>query len=418
MGKSTTTRARPAAKWRGNRQKRYLPYSVVLEEGGSPGMVRTAIWTISAYICAFLVWAACAKVEEASNSFGEVLPSGSIQAVQHLEGGIVAEIMIKDGQIVEARQPLIRLEAAGTLPELDQMRVREAALELHAERLRAFAGERNPDFSAFARAYPNLVADQGVIIAMQVEARGSQRRVLEEQVAQRVAELQRLAKQEETLKNHVALVEEDLALREELVADQLVSKLEFLSAQQDLNKARGDLTALLGEMRQSRRALSESKSRLLELDAGLRSDALSEMGTVTAELAEVRETLAKLQDQVNRLVVRSPVRGIVKGLKLHTVGGVVAPGDVLLEIVPMDEELIVETRISPYDIGHVQVDQPARVKVIAYDFARYGAISGVLKSISASTFRDADGVPFYKGIIDLDKNHLGDDPDTIWYSPA
>lgn len=116
--------------------------------------------------------------------------------------------------------------------------------------------------------------------------------------------------------------------------------------------------------------------------------------------------------------MRSPVRGIVKGLKLHTVGGVVAPGEVLLEIVPMDEELIVETRISPYDIGHVQVNQPAKVKVIAYDFARYGAISGVLKSISASTFRDDDGVPFYKGIIDLDKNHLGDDPDTNLVLPG
>lgn len=319
--------------------------------------------------------------------------------------------MVEDGDIVEADQPLVRPGAAGSLPDLDQMRAREASLVLQAERLRAFAEERTPDFSASAREYRDLVADQTAIITMQSEARRSQRLVLEDQIAQRQQELRNLGEHQKTLKQHVLLVEEDLALREELITDQLISKLDYLDAKQSLNQARGKLASLRGEIRQAGRALSESNSRLLELNAKLRNEAVSEMGAVTAELTEVREGLAKLQDRVDRLVIRAPVRGIVKGLVTRTVGGVLVPGEVVLEIVPMDEDLIVEARISPFDIGHVQVNQTANVKVIAYDFARYGAISGVLQSLSASTFRDEEGKPFYKGIISLAKNHVGNDPE-------
>ncbi|MCP5373449.1 MAG: HlyD family type I secretion periplasmic adaptor subunit [Hyphomicrobiales bacterium] len=396
---------------RGSRQTRYLAQSVILEEAGSPGLIRFAMLTIALVIAAFIVWSFVTKVEEVAVAAGEVVPTGRVQMIQHLEGGIISEILVDDGDVVDKSQVLLRLDPASARAELEQMRARQAALQLKAERLRAFGAGRKPNFDIVGKEYAHLIEDQRSIYEVQVSGRENRRQVLLDQISQRKAEQTLINTRESTVRNQLALVSEELSMHEKLFKKGLSSKIKYLDAQRKVNEAQGELNDTMSEKRRTAEALAEARSRLAELETTLREEALSEMGGVTAELAQVREGLNKLTDRVRRLEIVSPVRGIVKGLKAHTVGGVIGPGGIVLEVVPLDKELIVESRINTRDIGHVSVGQPVTVKVVTYDFARYGGITGVLEEISASTYVDENGVPYYKGVVSLDRAYVGYDPE-------
>lgn len=401
---------------RGDRQSRFLAQSVLLEEGGSSGLIRIATLTISGVIAAFLVWAAITEVEEVAVASGEVVPSGQIQSVQHLEGGIIKEILVQEGDLVEQDQVLLRMDPQAANSEREQMRARAVGLALKAERLRAVGGGEKPDFSRIPEAekFPSLVADQQAIYASQLASRDNRREVLVKQMEQKKADITLLKDREATLRQGIALLMEEFKLRESLYNQGLMSKIIFLDTKRELNTQQGELAKLTSDRQRAVDAVSEAKQKLDELDTTLRETALVEMGTVTSELAQVSETLAKLDDRVSRLEVRAPVRGVVKGMKTHTVGGVIPPGNVVLEIVPVEKELIVEGKITTRDIGHVRVGQPVKVKVTTYDYSRYGGITGELKEISASTFideKDRNPQPYYKGIIALDRSYVGYDPE-------
>lgn len=399
---------------RGDRQVRHLAQSVLLEEGGSSGLIRIATLTISAVVTAFLIWAAFTEVDEVAVASGEVVPTGQVQTIQHLEGGIISEILVKEGDLVEGGQVLFRLDPSASLAELEQMRARRVGLALKAERLRAYGQGVAPDFARQvpdAQMYPSLIADQQAIYDSQLVALENRRQVIIKQVEQRKSDLKLFSKREATLRRNITLLKEELVLREDLLAKGLTSKIVVLDLKRELNQSRGDISRLLGEKQTAVESMQESEKRLIELGSDLKENALTEMGGVTSELAQVRETITKLRDRVRRLQIKASVRGIVKGLKAHTLGGVIPPGGVVAELVPLEKELIVEARISTRDIGHVQVGLPVRVKVVTYDFARYGGITGELRDISASTFLDEQGEPYYKGIVALDRSYVGYDPE-------
>lgn len=404
---------------RGARQQRFLAQSVILEETGSPGLVRAALYTVSLVTMAFVIWASVVEVSEVASAFGQVVPTGQVQAVQHLEGGIIKELLIKDGDLVGQGQVLIRLDPAAAQAEYEQMKARAAGLEVQAERLRAFGDGRIPDFSQIPADYASLVRDQQTIYKVQEEARMNQLAVLRDQVSQRRAEIAGIDEQMSTLRKQISILTEDVAMRESLFQKGLSSKVQFNDSKRQLNQATGDLGKATNERQRASKALAEVESRLVETDSRLKQDALSQMGQVTAELAQVKESLIKVADRSNRLEIKAPVRGLVKGLKNSTVGGVLAPGAVVLEVVPLDQELVVEARVSTKDVGHVRIGQPVTVKVITYDYARYGAITGELKSISATTFLDEkDGTPYYKGIVSMDRNYVGFDPERNRVTPG
>ena len=199
-------------------------------------------------------------------------------------------------------------------------------------------------------------------------------------------------------------------MRKTLREKGLSSKVLYLETQREYTAVIGEQAENARRRRQAHAAIAEVTSRLAELETRLRNDALAEMGALTVELAQVDEAKAKLEDRLARLEVHAPVRGIVKGLGVNTVGGVIAPGQAILEIVPVEAELVVESRLSTRDIGHVEVGQPVTVKITTYDFGRYGSIPGRLQSISASTFEEEGEEPYYKAVIALERNHVGADP--------
>lgn len=424
---------------RQNRLIKYLSQPLLLEEAGPPKVLTQLLAVVSLLVVGLIGLAGFTEISESAVVQGQVMPAGSVNLVQHLEGGIVARIHVEEGQIVERGEKLINLEGAAALAELDQMRAREASLALRAERLRAFVLDRTPDFSteragapdqtrdpepraesrgqrrkahleALGQAYPAMAEDQSSILGMQIEARDSQRQVILSRIQQRKAQLEALVAQKASLEEQVSIMQEQVAMRGRLLKKGLVSRVIYLETERTLFKVRGELASLIGQEMQTLAALGEAQNSVLELNAKLRNEALDEMGGVAAELAQVREAIAKLEDRSRRLEITAPIRGIVKGLATRTIGAVIGPGVSILEIVPLDDLLVAEVRISPRDVGHLRQGQPANVKFTTYDPARFGVVEGRLKRVSASTFEDERGEPFYKGVIELSQSFVGSNP--------
>ncbi len=385
---------------------RYLSRPLMLEEAGPPRILAQLLVILSVTIGAGVVWAAVTEITETAIAHGQIMPAGSLHHVEHLEGGIVAEVLVEDGEVVTSGQTLMRLRSSEARAERDRQRVREASLSLRAERLRAFVLDRDPDFSA-GQSFPGLRADQQAILDLQIEARESQRTVLLSRIDQRRVELDGLEERKQNLQAQIDITAEQVGMRRNLVKKGLDSRVNLLDSERKLTEIRGDLLGVMGEMSRTRETLHEAEGALAELDAKIRNDALNEMGDITGELAEVRESLSRLEDRVARLDVQAPVAGVVNGLSTRTIGSVVAPGEVLLEIVPIEDNLVAEVQILPRDIGHLSIGQPARIKVTTYDVAQFGSLEGELSHISASTFQDEAGDPFFKGVIELSQAYIG-----------
>ncbi|WP_152426740.1 HlyD family type I secretion periplasmic adaptor subunit [Paramagnetospirillum caucaseum] len=392
--------------------RRHLAHAVVFEEGGVGPLARASVLTTILTVLALLGWSAVTPVKEVAATSGQVVPSSQIRPIQHLEGGIVAEVLVREGQLVERGEVLLRLDPAQAVAELEQIKVREAGLELRSERLRAFAEGRGPDFShAGGGMGDSQVSDQNTIFKAQEASRGAGVAVLATQIAQRRSEISQYEGQHAALGEQLKLVEREVRIREDLLAKGLNSQVSFLIIKRESERLKGERSRLLAQIRTSREALSEAESRLQDQRSKLAQDALTEMGTAGAELAQLRETRAKLEDRVQRLALVAPVRGIVQELSVASPGAVIPQGGLVTKIVPVDDTLLVENQIQPRDVGHVQPGQPVRIKVSSYDFARFGAVDGVLTQISPSTFLDEDKLPYYKGVVALAKSHVGDDPE-------
>jgi HlyD family secretion protein/adhesin transport system membrane fusion protein len=396
----------------------YLAQSILLEEAGTPRLVRFGMIAVIVVVSAFLGWSSITRIDEVARSQGAIIPSGRIQAIQHLEGGIISEILIEEGTEVAAGQPLLRLDSVQAQAEMMNYKARRASLVLTLARLRALAEDGEVTFPEVDEGYGHMVADQRAIFLGQVGAHEARRAVLREQVATLEREIDALQSEIGTARDNLAIVTEELKMRRKLTDKGLSSKLRMLESELQVSNADGSVKQKQAEQRTARQSLAEARRRIVKLEAEKRETALSQMVKVIESLAQTEETLARLEDRVARLEVRAPVGGLVKGLRVNTVGGVIEPGQILMEVVPVDRELIAEVRIDVRDIGHVRPGLPAVMKFTSYDFARYGSVRGELRSISASTFADENGQPFYKGFVQLAKAYVGDDPSRFMLTPG
>ena len=387
---------------------RYLTLAIQLEEGGPPRLMRVAVWIAAAIVATAIAWASVTVVQQVARAPGEIIPSGHVQPVQHLEGGIVREVLVREGDIVEQNQVLAKLDPTGALAELDQLRAREQALRLQAERLRAFAEGRVAELDSEAE--QGLSADQAAILRSQERSRASQREVLQRQLNGRRSDLEALQGQLKTLQRQSQITGEALEMRQTLTSKGLNSRLTFLDVQREMTRIQGEISTVTSNIGRARQGIAEAEQRLVELDSRLSAEAMRELGAVTAELRQVEEARVKLEDRVSRVTITAPVRGVVKDLRVRADGAVIAPGGLVAEIVPLGQDLIVEARAQPGDIGQLRVGQTVAVKVSTYDFAQFGSLPGRLTHISPSTFRDPAGLPFYKVQVELERAYVGDDP--------
>lgn len=399
---------RPVVK-QSSRVTRHLVQAVQLEESGTAPLIRFTMLLASVACIAFVTWAAFTYIDEVAMAEGEVIPVGSVKTVQHLEGGQVEEILVKEGELVDADQPLLKLSPAAALADLEQTRAREMTLLLKSERIRAFVDGRQPDFS-FGKGYERLIADNLAIWQGQVQARDNSRLVIMSQIDQKRSDLHVLENQQSSLRDQISSLQQVMSMKEELVNKGLISRVNYFDAKRELARVQGELTRTVDQAITARDALREMEQRLDDQQSTLVKQSMDELGVTIAELAQVQESIGRLEDKVKRLIIPSPVRGYVKGLTVRNSGAVIQPGGVVCDVVPVDREMKVEAKVQPRDIGHLKVGQKVKVKVTTYDFARYGAIFGELQAVSATSFLNEKNEPYFKAQVKLDRNFVGGDP--------
>ncbi len=396
-----------------DQQKRYLSQAIRLEESVNPAIVRATMILVSVTILTFITWAAFTNINEVAHTPGEVTPQGHQQVVQHLEGGIVRTIHVEEGQTVKKGDVLLSLDGAGSEDDLNRAQTKQVSLALQEERLRAFTEGRKPDFSKFAKSYPDQVKDQLMFYAGMIKARAEEQKIIVEQIVQKRRSIKTLQSDLQTARSNYAITKDLHDRRAALNKKGYVSDVQYLETKQRLNEIEGTINQSQNRISVTHSEISEFENRLKSLDAQQHDQAHERLDQVMAEVDQNNELIEKMRSRVGRLEVKSPTEGLVKGLALNTIGAVVQPGQVLMEIVPMDERLVVQVKIPPQHIGHIKPGQPVQVKFSSFDFSRYGFVKGKLEQISASTFQGENGNRYYEGRVALDKHYVGNNPNNI-----
>lgn len=394
----------------GNRERRLLSESIQIENELVPAFVRTTFIIVAGMVILFLTWASLTHLTEVAHSTGEILPFGEIKVVEHLDGGAVEKIHVVERQLVQKGDPLISIDGTQVIAELRQMQARYVSLQLRAERLGAFIDEKQPQLEAIAENHLDLLADQMAIFRNQLASRNSTISILDSQIEQRSRRVHQLEEALKVARQQQNLTGELVTMREDLASRQLINRSVLLETRRAKVAADGELMRITDEIKVISQELAEIKNRRVDTLNQLRREALAELGRVRAEMAEVLEAVKRLQAKVDRLVVRAPHRGHVHNIKVQTIGQIVQPGALIMQVVPDDAPLEVVIKIAMSDIGFVKVGQPVNIRVTSFDYARLGFAKGKLKKITISSIVDADGRPYYRGWVDVTQPYVGNVP--------
>jgi len=377
------------------------------------------LWALVLFIGAAIAWSAWATLDEIARGEGKVIPSRQLQIIQNLEGGIVSEILVRDGEVVEAGQVLLRIDDTRFASTLRESRLEYLSQLAKAARLRAEAD--GTDFippGESLHEFPELSDQERTLFLARVRELKGNLSIATQQVAQRQQELDELrAKRDQLDRSHV-LVLRELKMTKPLVAEGVVSEVEVLRLERQVNELAGELQGTEIVIPKAKSRLAEANSKVEEVEISFRNDARLELNETVAQLSQLSESSLALEDRVKRAAVVSPVRGTVKQLFVNTIGGVVQPGMDLLEIVPLDDTLLVEAQVRPADIAFLHPDQQAVVKFSAYDFAIYGGLEGRVEHISADTITNARDESFYLVRVRTEKSYLGSEDNRLPIIPG
>ena len=385
-----------------------LALPIELEEGAPPVLSRAAMAIVSGLMLVLLAWANVAHVRELSIAMGEIAPFGSTREAAHLEGGIIDEVLVTPGDVVEEGQPLVRLRVENASGEFFRYEARRADLELRAERLAAQIDGRQPNFETHVAAWPLLVAEQSAVHAAAVEQHRAVMTAFSERVASAQAEVEKAEAELAAENDLYDFAREQLAIQEELIDEGFTSKQSFLEAKAAVASANAKAIGAKSRFHQAQRALAGAQADRDGAAAEFATNVAGERASVVAELAELKEPIALLRDRSERLVVRAPVAGVVNNLMVFGQGDVVRPGGVVAEITPTGAKLVAEVRVDPKDIGHIAIGMKTDVSVTTFDPNRYGKIEGQVAHISADSFTDErTGDSYYIAHIDLSAPVIG-----------
>ena len=384
-----------------------------------PGVARLTLWSLLGFFVFAGLWAHFAMVDEVTRADGKAIPSSRLQKIQNLEGGIVAELFVREGQLVEAGSPLVRLDDTRFASSVGESEADRQALLLRIERLEAEVQGREPAFAAeLQKAVPVLSNSEWALFVGRRQQLQEEVAGLEAQLEQRQQELHDYANRREQYHATLALQTEELRMSEPLVAEGAISPVEVLRLRRAELETRGQLEATRLAIPRAAAAIREVERKIDETRARFRNEALGRLNEARAELNKLAATGRGLEDRLRRTLVTSPVRGIVKRLQVNTIGGVIQPGSDLVEIVPLDDHLLVEARIRPQDIAFLHPGQPAMVRFTAYDYTLYGGLPAHLEQIGADTVSDEDGNSFYLVQLRTERSHLGSEEEPLLIIPG
>lgn len=367
---------------------------------------RTFILVLMASSISLLLWAGFTRIDVIVRTEGQIIPAGKSQLVQHLEGGIVRRILVQEGQVVAAGQPLMELSDVQTRSNLGQEQSRLDALRGREARLLAELHGQN------TITFPKNLQDQNVIRVETSAWQARRARLAEEVQVLQAQGMQKKSELTETTAKRQNLLEElELAKKHHQVMDNLrknnaASDLEVLESQTRIQRLKSQIAEAANAAPRLQSAQSEAESRVKEAISRFRAEASSELTQVREELERSSHEIGTSVDRLDRNIVRTPVAGLINKLNITTIGAVVRPSEVLLEITPSDQRIVIETRANPNDRANLRKGLPAKVRVGAYDYATYGAFTGHVTEVSADTLTDERGIRYYRVNVEIDVANL------------
>lgn len=393
----------------------YMPEVHSATRRGAGRFAHLLLIVVALFFVSFIYWAQQATLDEVTRGDGTVIPSGQVQVVQNLEGGIVGAINVREGDLVEQGQMLLRIDNVRAASEYRESRTRYLALSAVVSRLEAEVQ------GAKSVAFPEEVLDEAPEIAERERALFQARRaglmseldILRRQEEQRRQELLELQSRLDKLERSLQLAVDELNITQPMVDSGVVPQIDLIRIKRQVNDLEGESESTRLAIPRAQSALSEASRRIQERRQRFRAETLKELNEARANLAAITEVVTAERDKVVRTEVRAPVRGTVKQVYVNTIGGVIRPGEDLVEIVPIEDTLLVEAKIRPSDVAFLRPGLDATVKITAYDFSIYGGLKATVEEISADTITDDKGESFYRIRLRTERNYLGTEEDPL-----
>jgi adhesin transport system membrane fusion protein len=350
---------------------------------------RLIIVTVAVGFALFLLWATLAKVDEVTAGQGRVIPSSKVQLIQAAEPATISELLVRSGQRVTRGQLLARLDDTQSTSALGQIESETRSLTERAARLE---GEGTGTRAVVG-------ADEAALSAVRRQALGSRVSALHSSAEQRRREAAEANATINSLQGSLALAQKQVAMLEPLAAKNIVPQTEVMTARREVIDLQGRIAAAREQAGRANAAVAEALSQASEAQFSFRQEALNERSQINAKIAVNAESLRGARGRVDKAELRSPVDGVVNDVQVTTIGGFVAAGEKIMEVVPMGDKLLVETRVTPKDIAFIKVGDKALVKVTAYDFSTYGGLDGRVVQVSADSIYDETTREAYFNVI-------------------
>jgi adhesin transport system membrane fusion protein len=352
---------------------------------------------VFAFVVIAIAWADNAILDEVTQGQGQVIPSSRIQVIQNLEGGILADVMVQENQIVEKGQILVRIDNISAQTDLRDARSQYLAISATIARLEAEATGKKPVFpDDVKKQAPQNIAKEMIVYNVNQRQIKSQINVLKIQAQQKRQEIAEKRSRLKQLRENLKLVKKQLAIIEPLVKQGAHSRVDLIKLQREVHDIAGDIPTIRLSIATASSAAKEARNKIVAYAIEAQATAAGDLGPLYVKKDVLFAAINETRDQVKRTEVRAPVRGTVKQMHLTTIGGVIKPGENIMEIVPLDDTLLIEANIRPADIAFLRPGQNAIVKITAYDFAIYGGLNAKVEQISADTIKNEEGESFYR----------------------
>lgn len=344
----------------------------------------------------FFIWATITEVDELVKGDAKVVPSSSLQVLQSLDGGVVLQILVKEGQAVKAGQPMLQIDNTRFIAAVRESQVQNVALAARAERLNALLENRGFNVPKNSSADDILVygQEQRYFDNARFELK-SQLSISNQQLLQRQQELAEASAKREQAKRMLGSVSRELAMTKRLLSTGAVSEVELIRLERDVTRFNGELAQSIAQIARFEASINEASRKIESVELEFRNNMSKDLSETMAKLNSLSQSSVGLQDKVTQSVIRSPMNGFVKRLLVNTVGGVVTPGRDLVEVVPSEDNLVLEAKVQPRDIAFLHEGQAALVKFNAYDFSIYGGMDAKLLSIGADSITDEKGNVYF-----------------------
>ena len=364
-------------------------------------------------------WMFVSELDEVAVATGQVVPQGQVKLIQHLEGGIVTEILAKEGQKVGKGERLMQLRLGADRVRSSEIELQAASLVIKRDRLQAeldkqpFSLPENVDVKIRKIFQKEILTFDN----RKRQVNGSIK-ILEANARQKILEIKELESRIKGRKTSLEFALKRLQISKSLEKDNLTTKMEVLDLENEYGQLKSEIAELQTSLQRAKEAHTEARQRATSLTLDFNREVSEELGRVEIALAQTEEQLKTASELVDQTALYSPIEGIVKNLRQHTIGGVVQPGEAIMEVVPAQDTLVVETKLSPIDVGYVRVGQKADVKILTYDFRRYGSLPGLVKNVAADTSTDLRGDPYFRVEIETERNYLGKDLGSLPITPG